>query len=100
MIIYLIFFQLQESQKHVRIASDEIRGLTDKLKRVESDRWRSSPKSGRRAPNVSIIFKGKDYCPIEIIKGLTDKGQFHYLTKLKGPQVGNYLYTAQFLPPR
>ena len=46
------------------------------------------------------VFKGKDYCPIEIIKGLTDKGQFHYLTKLKGPQVGNYLYTAQFLPLR
>ena len=28
------------------------------------------------------------YCPIEIIKGLTDKGQFQYLTKLKGPQEG------------
>ena len=37
------------------------------------------------------------YCPIEIIKGLIDKGQFQYLTKLKGPQVGNYLYTTQFL---
>ena len=36
------------------------------------------------------------YCPIEIIKGLTDKGQFQYLATLKGPQVGNYLYTAQF----
>ena len=47
-----------------------------------------------------LIFKDKDYCPIEIIKGLTDKGQFHYLTKLKGPQVGDYLYTAQFLPLR
>ena len=40
------------------------------------------------------------YCPIEIIKGLTVKGQFQYLTKLKGPQMGNYLYTAQFLSPR
>ena len=40
------------------------------------------------------------YCPIEIIKGLTDKGQFQYLTKLKGPQAGNYLYTTQFLPLR
>ena len=56
MFLNIWVFQLQESQKHVRIASDEIRGLTDKLKRVESDRWRSSPKSGRRAPNVSILI--------------------------------------------
>ena len=40
--------------------------------------------------------KGKDYCPIEIIKGLTDKGQFKYLTKLMGPQEGTYLYATQF----
>ena len=39
----------------MRIASDQVRGLTDKLKRVESDKWRSSPKSGRRAANVSIF---------------------------------------------
>ena len=45
-------------------------------------------------------LKDKDYCPIEIIKGLTDKGQFQYLTKLMGPQVGNYLYTTQFLSLR
>ena len=32
-----------------------------------------------------------------IISEFTDKGQFHYLRKLKGPQVGNYLYTTQFL---
>ena len=44
--------------------------------------------------------KGIDYCPIEIIKGLTDKGQFQYLKNLKGPQVGNYLYTTQFLSLR
>ena len=48
-------------------------------------------------PNV---VKGTYYCPIEIIKGLTDKGQFQYLTKLKGPQMGNYLYTTQFLSLR
>ena len=42
------------------------------------------------------LLKGIDYCPVEIIKGLTDKGQFQYLTNLKGPQVGNYLYTTQF----
>ena len=47
---------------------------------------------------VSIVcrVKDKDYCPIEIIKGLTDKGQFQYLTKLMGPQKGTYLYETQF----
>ena len=45
-------------------------------------------------------LKGMYYCPIEIIKGLTDKGQIQYLTKLKGPQVGNYLYTTRFLSLR
>ena len=40
--------------------------------------------------------KDKDYCPIEIIKGLTDKGHFQYLTKLMGPQEGTYLYATQF----
>ena len=34
------------------------------------------------------------YCPIEIIKGITDKGQLQYLTKLKGPQVGNSFYCS------
>ena len=42
-------------------------------------------------------IKGIYYCPIEIIKGLNDKGQFQYLIKLKGPREGNYLYTTQFL---
>ena len=42
------------------------------------------------------VVKDKDYCPIEIIKGLTDKGQFQYLTKLMGPQEGTYLYATQF----
>ena len=41
-------------------------------------------------------FKDKDYCPIEIIKGLTDKGQFQYLTKLMGPREWTYLYATQF----
>ena len=36
-------------------------------------------------------------CPIEIIQELHDKGQFQYLTKLKGPQEGTYLYTTQFI---
>ena len=43
-----------------------------------------------------VLLKDKDYCPIEIIKGLTDKGQFQYLTKLMGPQEGTYLYATQF----
>ena len=43
-----------------------------------------------------FLLKDKDYCPIEIIKGLTDKGQFQYLTKLMGPQEGTYLYATQF----
>ena len=46
--------------------------------------------------SMSASFKDKDYCPIEIIKGLTDKGQFQYLTKLMGPQEGTYLYATQF----
>ena len=40
------------------------------------------------------ILKDKDYCPIEIIKGLTDKGQVQYLTKIMGPQEGTYLYAT------
>ena len=32
-------------------------------------------------------------CPIEIIKKLTDKGQFQYLTKRMGPQSSCFLHT-------
>ena len=32
--------------------------------------------------SMSKLFKGIYYCPIEIIKGLTDKGQFQYISKL------------------
>ena len=49
-----------------------------------------------RQANITPVFKDKYYCPIEIIKGLTDKGQFQYLTKLMGPQEGTYLYATQF----
>ena len=48
----------------------------------------------------AFAFKDIDHCPIEIIKGLTDKGQFQYLTKLMGPQEGTYLYTTQFHSPK
>ena len=45
---------------------------------------------------ILFCLKDKDYCPIEIIKGLTDMGQFQYLTILMGPQEGTYLYATQF----
>ena len=35
-----------------------------------------------------------------IISEFTDKGQFQYLTDLKGPQEGTYLDTTQFLSLR
>ena len=35
-----------------------------------------------------------------IISDFTDKGQFQYLTNLKGPQEGTYLYATQFLSLR
>ena len=38
-----------------------------------------------------VYFKGVYICPIEIIKGLTDKGQFQYLTGFKGHQERTYL---------
>ena len=37
---------------------------------------------------------------INVQYGLTDKGQFQYLKKLKEPQVGNYLYTTKLLSLR
>ena len=58
--------------------------------------------SGILLTSIKLPFSIKDiyYCPIEIIKGLTDKEQFQYLAKLKGPQEGTYLYTTQFLSLR
>ena len=47
--------------------------------------------------NLPSIFKDTYFVIYRIISEFTDKVQFHYLTKLKGPQVGNYLYTTQFL---
>ena len=41
--------------------------------------------------SLGTALKDIDHCPKEIIKGLTDKGQFQYLTKLMGPQEGTYL---------
>ena len=49
---------------------------------------------------VFALLKGIYYCQKEIIKGLTVKGQFQYLTKLQWPQMGNFLYTTKFLSLR
>ena len=43
------------------------------------------------------LFKDIYFVIYGFISEFTDKGQFQYLTKLKGSQVGNYLYTTQFL---
>ena len=44
-----------------------------------------------------LLFKDIYFVIYGNISEFTDKGHFHYLTKLKGPQAGNYLYTTQFL---
>ena len=41
-------------------------------------------------------FKGIYFLIYGIISEFTDKGQFQYLTNLKGPQEGTYLYTHNF----
>ena len=51
---------------------------------------------GKAKINLHPTLKDIDYCQIETIKGLTDKGQYRYLTQLMGPQEGTYLYTPQF----
>ena len=47
-----------------------------------------------------ISIKNLYSCLIDTIKRKTDEGQFQYLTGLKGPQEGTYLYTTQFLSLR
>ena len=46
------------------------------------------------------LLKGIYFVIYGIISEFTDKGQFQYLTNLKGPQEGTYLYTTQFLSLR
>ena len=46
------------------------------------------------------VVKGIYFVIYGIISEFTDKGQFQYLTNLKGPQEGTYLYTTQFLSLR
>ena len=47
-----------------------------------------------------FVIKDKYFVIYGIISDFTDKGQFQYLTNLKGPQEGTYLYTTQFLSLR
>ena len=49
---------------------------------------------------VQPPFKGIYFVIYGIISEFTDKGQFQYLTNLKGPQEGTYLYTTHFLSLR
>ena len=44
---------------------------------------------------IPSTFKGIYSCPIEVISGITNKGQFQYLNGFKGPQGGNYLYETK-----
>ena len=48
-------------------------------------------------PFPGSCLKGIYFLIYGVISEFTDKGQFQYLTNLKGPQEGTYLYTAQFL---
>ena len=45
---------------------------------------------------ICTFIKGIYFVIYGIISEFTDKGQFQYLTNLKGPQKGTYLYTTQF----
>ena len=49
---------------------------------------------------LSTFIKDIYFVIYGIINDFTDKGQFQYLTILKGPQEGTYLYTTQFLSLR
>ena len=44
--------------------------------------------------NSDIYFKDLYSCPVEIIEGITDKGQFQFLTGLRGdlPVYNNYFH--------
>ena len=55
-----------------------------------------------KLPMLCWFLKLKDiyFVIYGIISDFTDKGQFQYLTNLKGPQEGTYLYTTQFLALR
>ncbi|XP_045180255.2 golgin subfamily B member 1-like [Mercenaria mercenaria] len=53
----LLQSELQESQKHAVLANDQIRSLTEKLKKVETEKWRS-PKLSRKPQDSSSSEDG------------------------------------------
>ena len=57
-------------------------------------------KASSKRYQVETYIKGIHIVIYGIISEFTDKGQFQYLTNLKGPQEGTYLYTSQFLSLR
>ena len=59
-----------------------------------------APLSQYRRKTQYLVLKGIYFVIYGIISEFTDKGQFQYLTNLKGPQEGTYLYTTQFLSLR
>ena len=77
------------SQAQVRRAPSRVKGASSEQNslRISSDK-------------ASNLLKDTYFVIYGIISEFTGKGQFQYLTKLKGPQMGNYLYTAQFLSLR
>ena len=57
-------------------------------------------KSTKKTKLLLKFIKGIYFVIDGIISEFTDKGQFQYLTNLKGPQERTYLYTTQFLSLR
>ncbi|KAL4217860.1 hypothetical protein ACF0H5_022599 [Mactra antiquata] len=63
----LLQSELQESQKHAVLANDQIRSLTEKLKKVESERWRSpklkrKPQGSASSDDMSTEGKSESFC--------------------------------------
>ena len=56
--------------------------------------------STRKMCSLIRVFKVIYFVIYGIISEFADKGQFQYLTNLRGPQEGTYLYTTQFLSLR
>ena len=52
--------------------------------------------STRKMCSLIRVFKVIYFVIYGIISEFADKGQFQYLTNLRGPQEGTYLYTTQF----
>ena len=66
----------------------------------KSENWWNATKWGISSDYTLLAIKGIYFVIYGIISEFTDKGQFQYLTNLKGPQEGTNLYTTQFLSLR